>query len=80
MPIAEGLNYATELPHTISLAVTYRARINSFYELPKDKQPPRDLWDKPWRLEQFFDEVFETRGGSKSKNTTYVEYDIEDVE
>jgi hypothetical protein len=79
MPLAEGIENAVDLPHTLTLAITYRARLNSFWELPKDKQPPRNLWDKPWRLSQFFDEVFDSKGGAK-KQTTYVEYDIEDVE
>jgi hypothetical protein len=54
-------------------------RINSFHELPKDKQPPRDLWDKPHRLQDFFDEAFESRGGG-NKSKTYIEFDQEDVE
>lgn len=80
IPLAEGLDYATDLPHTVSLAITYRTRLNSFWELPKDKQPPRNLWDKPWRLSQFLDEVFDVKGGSNRKEATYIEYDIEDVE
>jgi hypothetical protein len=77
--LAEGLEDAADLPHTISLAITYRQRINSFYELPKDKRPPRDLWDKPFRLNDFFDEVFKT-SGTGNKVATYVEYNSEDVE
>lgn len=66
-----------DLPHTISYAVSYRMSIDSFRELPKDKRPPRNLWDKPYRLNEFFDEMF----GTKEVNTTtYVEYDPEDVE
>jgi len=81
MPLAEGLEYATDLPHPISLAITYRNRINSFHELPSDKQPPRNLWDKPWRLGQFFEEVFETGGNSSgNKVATYVEYEAENIE
>lgn len=67
-----------DLPHTISFAITYRARINSFYELPKDKQPPRNLWDKPYQLNEFLDKVFKSK--DKGNSTTYLDYDIEDVE
>ena len=77
LPLAEGLENATDLPHTISLAVTYRTRINSFYELPKDKRPPRDLWDKPHQLDEFFEQVFKTEG---NKSATYINYNQEEVE
>jgi len=77
IPVIEGMENAADLPHTISLAITYRSRINSFYELPKDKRPPRDLWDKPHRLDDFFDDIFKTSGGNKK---TYIDYDNEDVE
>lgn len=76
--MAEGLEYAVDMPHTISYAITYRNRINSFNELPEDKRPPRDLWDKPYKLKDFLDEVFEVKGGNKSAN--YVEYNEEDIE
>jgi len=79
LPLDEGLENAADLPHTISLAITYRERINSFYELPKDKRPPRDLWDKPHRLDDFFEEIFSSKGGG-NKSHTYVEYDNEEVE
>jgi len=58
--------------------VLYRRKINSFAELPEDKQPPRNLWDKPYKLSLFFDEVFNTDTGSKP--TKYLEFDMDDVE
>lgn len=57
----------------------YRARIDSFNELPKNKRPPRNLWDKPYRLGIFFDNVFKTDGDS-TKKTEYIDLDEEDVE
>lgn len=78
IPIVEGLTNAADLPHTISLAVTYRTRLNSFNELPKDKRPPRHLWDKPTRLSEFFDDIFGDK--KKNKSTTYLDYEYEDVE
>lgn len=65
------------MPYPISFAILYRAKINSFNDLPKDKQPPRDLWNKPHKLERFFDEVFEQSDG-KSKD--YIEFDEREVE
>lgn len=55
----------------------YRERIDSFRELPKDKQPPRNLWNKPYRLEQWFDEVFERKNDAK---TEFIEFSSEEVE
>lgn len=57
----------------------YRSRINSYNELPKDKRPPRDLWDKPYRLEQFFDEMFD-RGGNEYGNSQQVLFDPDELE
>ena len=67
---------AEDLPHTITSAVLYRMRIDSFKELPTDKQPARDLWSKPYKLEKFLDEVFER----KTEKTEFIDVDQEDVE
>jgi hypothetical protein len=53
-------------------------KIDSFNELPKDKKPPRDLWDKQYKLDEFFDEVFELNKGKPKK--TFIEYNSEEVE
>ena len=58
--------------------MVYRSRINSFGELPKDKQPPRNLWDKPFRLNEFFDDVFKRKENDDSQ--TYIDIDSEEVE
>lgn len=76
LPLAEGLNAADDIPHTLSFAVLYRTQINSFHNLPKEKQPPRDLWTKPHRLKKFLDEVWE----KKDKNQDVIEWDDEDIE
>jgi hypothetical protein len=78
LPLAEDLIDVSDLPHTITGALSYRSRIKSFNELPKDKRPPRNLWDKSYRLKEFFDEVFDTNSGGTS--TKYIEYNQEDVE
>ncbi len=78
IPLVEDLQGAADdLPHTISYALLYRLKIDSFNELPKDKRPPRDLWSKAHKLEQFFDEVFDSK---KDSGKTYIDYDPEDVE
>lgn len=79
-PLLEGWTNGLEFPHTVTTAVTYRLRLNALNELPEDKRPPRNLWDKPYRLSQFFDQMFETKG--KASTTQYVNIDdnFEDVE
>jgi hypothetical protein len=79
VPLVEGLSDATDLPHTVSYVTMYRLRLNSFNELPKDKQPPRNLWDKPHKLDKFLDKVFD-KDDSTGKGKTYIEYDPEDIE
>jgi hypothetical protein len=78
IPLAEGLESALDIPYTISYAIIYRAKINSLNELPKDKRPPRDLWDKPHKLSEFLDHVWDDK---KEKGTKeYFEVNLEDVE
>lgn len=77
LPLMPTLNHALSVPHTVTYAVLYRRKINSFQELPEDKRPPRNLWDKPYKLSQFFDDVFDT---GRDKELEFVEFDPEDVE
>ena len=77
IPLAEGLESVADLPHTLTQAIMYRARIDSLQELPKDKQPPRNLWDKPFALSKYLDKVWDVKD---SKGKEYAEFDLEDVE
>jgi len=77
IPLAEGLESVADLPHTLTQAIMYRARIDSLQELPKDKQPPRNLWDKPFALSEYLDKVWDVKD---SKGKEYAEFDLEDVE
>lgn len=56
----------------------YASKIKSFGELPDEKQPPRGIWDKPFRLKQFFEEVF--KSDDKDKGSTTIEFNPEEVE
>lgn len=78
LPIADGIESAADLPHTITQALNYREKINSFYELPEDKRPPRDLWTKPHKLSEFFDMVFDVK--KERKSTEYIDFNPEDVD
>jgi hypothetical protein len=78
IPIAEGIDSAMDLPHTLTQAILYRLKINSLNELPKDKKPSRNLWDKPYELDEYLDEIWDTK--SEKKGKTYVDIDLEEVE
>lgn len=56
----------------------YRAKLDSFRELPKDKQPPRDLWNKSYALSDFLDHVWDSKEEKKGKD--YFDVNYEDVE
>lgn len=78
LPLMLGITEGITVPHTITYATLYRRKINSFGELPKDKQPPRNLWDKPYRLSEYLDEVFDIKGGPKKSE--FIEFDEDDIE
>jgi len=79
IPLAEGLDSAQDLPHTLTQAIMYRAKIDSLQELPEDKKPPRNLWDKPYALKDYLDTVWDT-DKNKGKGKDYLELNYEDVE
>lgn len=78
LPFAKGLDACVDLPHTITAAIAIRVQIESLMEIPKDKRPPRAIWDKSWRLEQHLDHMYDSKG-DKGGQTSY-EYNFEDVE
>lgn len=57
----------------------YRLRIESFNKLPKDKRPPRDLWDKSYKLDQFLEDIWKD-DKDKVKTQTYINIDDEEFE
>ena len=78
IPFSEELTSVVDLPHTLTYGIAYRARLNSFSELPKEKRPPRDLWDKPYKLSEYLDTVWDKKEDQKGKN--YFEVNPEEVE
>lgn len=78
MPLIDGIDLnADDLPHTVTSAVLYRLKIDSFNELPKDKRPPRDLWNKPFRLEKFLESIWDKE---KKNDTEFIDFDEEEIE
>ncbi len=56
-----------ELPYTINYVIRRRMQIDSYLELPEDKKPPRDIWDKPNELKEWFERIF----SSEEKQTEF---------
>lgn len=51
---------------------------NSFLELPEEKQPPDDIWDKAEELEDWFKKVF-PKDKNKSQTEAFLSiYDVEE--
>lgn len=57
----------------------YKKRVESFNELPKDKRPPRYMWDRAHELGEFLEHVWDTDKKNTKENVFY-EYSPEDVE
>lgn len=76
-PIHRSLRGLSEYPYTISFALKKRLQYDSFLELPKEKQPPDNIWDNPEKLDEWFDEVFKTKGAKPQQETFF---NINDVE
>jgi len=79
IPLAEGLESVADLPHTLTQAIMYRSKLDSLQELPKDKQPPRNLWDKPFALNEYLETIWNT-DKKTGKGKDYIELNPEDVE
>jgi len=77
--LSEDLISTIDLPHTLTYAIAYRAKLNSFGELPKDKQPARDLWDKPYKLSEYLDTVWDDKDKDK-KGKNFYDVNLEEVE
>lgn len=47
------------VPYTFSYLIRKRMQIDSWMELPKEKRPPRLIWDNAGELEEWFDRIFD---------------------
>jgi len=48
-------------------------QIDSFMELPKEKRPPKNIWNRPEELESWFDKIFD-------RKSDHLEFIIDEVE
>jgi len=78
IPFAEDIEITADLPHTLSFLVMYTSKLSSFNELSEEKQPPRGIWDKSYKLKAYFNEVFKL--GSTDRNSNTIEFDPDEVE
>lgn len=58
----------------------YRAQLDAFNELPKDKRPPRKLWDRPYALSTYMEHVWDAPDKKNKEENEFYTYDLEDVE
>ncbi len=68
---------ASDYPYTINYVIKKRIQIDSFMELPEEKRPPRNIWDKPSELDEWFNRVFDN--GKDKKQTEFV-FPVDEVE
>ena len=52
--------------------------MDNLLELPKDKQPPRGLLDKPFQLADYLEHVWDT--GDKKDDKEFIEFNLEEAE
>ena len=64
-----------DYPHTIAYCIRKQMQIDSFMELPKDKRPPKSIWDDSDELDRWFDDMYK-HPGSKAN----LEFVIDDIE
>ena len=73
-PLHPSLQYTSEYPHTISFCCRKQMQIDSFMELPKEKRPPKNIWNDAEKLDNWFDRVFDR------KKSQTLEFDISEIE
>lgn len=65
------------MPHTLVYALLLQSRFDNLNELPKDKRPPRGLFDKPFQLEDYLDNMYKP---DHEKDTEFIEFNFEEAE
>jgi hypothetical protein len=48
-------------PYTINYVIKRRDQIDSYYDLPEEKRPPRSIWDRPYEVKDWFERVFDKK-------------------
>lgn len=68
-----------EYPYTVAYAIRKRFQYDSFLELPREKQPPDDIWDDSDELEEWFEKVY-PKDKKKSNDAVYLNINEAEIE
>lgn len=60
-PLHHSLKGVSEYPYTVSFAMRKRFIYDSYLELPEEKRPPDNMWDRPNEVRDWFDKVFDRK-------------------
>jgi hypothetical protein len=72
-----GIEDGYNIPYTLAYAIRTQEQIDSFYELPKEKRPPKNIWHNEYKINEWYEEVvFSDRDSSKD----YLEFDLSEVD
>jgi len=71
--IGEGYN----LPYTLAYAIRKLLQIDSFFELPREKRPPKSIWHNEYKINQWFEDVVFS---NRTSSDDYLEYDLDEVD
>lgn len=73
VPLDKSLREIKDIPYTLSFCIKKSKQIDSFFELPKDKQPPESIWDDSQELKYWFDNLY-------NNEPNQLEFDLGEVE
>jgi len=78
-PLHSSLRHidVSEYPYTINFVIKKRMQIDSYFELPEEKRPPRSIWDYPSKLTEWFENAF---SDGKKQNEFTLPVDEEKIE
>jgi hypothetical protein len=66
---------AYNLPHTIAYAVRKQSQIDSFFELPKKKRPPRSIWHNEYKLNKWYDNIYDDKNNVEENGELVITLD-----
>lgn len=57
-PLHPILSVVYNIPFTLAYMIRKQNQIDSFQELPREKQPPRSIWHNDYRINLWYDTLF----------------------
>ena len=79
IPLHENLPTADDMPWTISFVLRKRMQLDTYQQLPKEKQPPDEMiwWGTSEDIDEWFDKVYKRKG---EKDDIVMEFDPSEME